>query len=160
MPDDTPPPSAPSAEFFLPTRNGRDDETIAAAILRETARMRQAGSFDTHALCWNPEELELLAMYAIDAKDRLSSRSAEDRSDTVRVGDVVQIDPTVDGHFAGCLLTVTEVKSWGVQGFVKVPASGEAYYRCPFGQIARVGRAEWVPDADAARTASPRESHE
>lgn len=65
----------------------------------------------------------------------------------VRVNDVVQIDGT-DPTLAYCFLTVTEVKSWGVQGFVKVPqppVSADAYYRVPFDRLAKIGVAEWAP---------------
>jgi hypothetical protein len=72
----------------------------------------------------------------------------------IRVGDVVQIDPVTmveGGFFAGCLMIVTEVKSWGVQGYIAVPAArgappGEAYYRATWEQVVRIGRAAWVAD--------------
>lgn len=64
---------------------------------------------------------------------------------TIEVGDVVQIAPAYDEWFGGCLLLVTEVKAWGVQGFVKIPGSGDAYYRAPFTAVFRIGRAEWTP---------------
>jgi hypothetical protein len=70
---------------------------------------------------------------------------------TISVGDVVQIDPSHDARFGGCFLLVTEVKSWGVQGFVAVPdkpSAGEAYYRVGFAKIVRIGRAEWAPAND------------
>lgn len=40
---------------------------------------------------------------------------------------------------AGCLLVVTDVKSWGVQGFVQIPQGGRAYYRLPTGTFERTG---------------------
>lgn len=64
----------------------------------------------------------------------------------VSVGDVVQIDGD-DPRFAYCYLTVTEVKTWGVQGYVQVPHSAhsaQAFYRCPFARLTRIGIAEWV----------------
>lgn len=67
--------------------------------------------------------------------------------ETIQVGDVVQIDPAHDPVFGACLLVVTEVKSWGVQGYVPIPkhpSSVEAYYRVPFDKIQRIGTAEWV----------------
>lgn len=144
------PPSALSAELFLPTRNGRDDETIAAAILRETARMRQAGSFDTHALCWNPEELELLAMFAVDAKARLSSRSAEDRSDTERL--LVE-------RLAGAVCAMIDRGALDARS-----EAGDAlldYASVTYGDERPIEsvRERYLPKR-AARTASPRESHE
>lgn len=68
-------------------------------------------------------------------------------------GDVVQLDPTQTDNtaFAGCFLTVEEVKTWGIQGFVQ--ALGEsrdsigsrAYYRAEWGTFMKIGKAEWVP---------------
>lgn len=70
-------------------------------------------------------------------------------------GDIVQIDPGHDVTFGGCLLMVTEVKSWGVQGFVAIPEKGggtpgEAYYRIEHGKYKRIGPAMWVPPPDPA----------
>ena len=63
----------------------------------------------------------------------------------IAVGDVVQIDPEHDPAFAACFLVVTELKTWGVMGYVRVPGhdGGDAYYRVPFEKIHRVGVAEW-----------------
>jgi hypothetical protein len=66
----------------------------------------------------------------------------------VDVHDVVQIDPAHDEVFGGCLLVVTEVKGWGVQGFVQVPGQGQAYYRVRTEACARVGRLHWTPAPD------------
>ena len=69
----------------------------------------------------------------------------------IEVGDVVQIDPEHDPIFGGHFLVVTELKSWGVQGYcqplterrdVSKP-DGLAYYRVTFDKIARIGKAEW-----------------
>lgn len=62
----------------------------------------------------------------------------------IEIGDVVQIDPQHDNRFGGCFMLVTEVKSWGYQGFVQIPASGQAYYRVPSAACVRIGRAEWA----------------
>jgi hypothetical protein len=64
-------------------------------------------------------------------------------------GDIVQIDPAHDpGRFGACLLVVTEVKSWGVQGYVQNAGSeGQAYYRVEFDSIESTGgKAQWVPE--------------
>jgi len=44
-------------------------ETIASRILEAVAGFRKKGQLDT-SLCWPAEELERLAMYAIDAKNK------------------------------------------------------------------------------------------
>jgi hypothetical protein len=67
----------------------------------------------------------------------------------IQVGSVVQIDPDHDPAFGACLLIVTEVKAWGVQGYVRIPSksatgSGDAYYRVAFDKVAYVGEAAWV----------------
>ncbi len=50
--------------------------TIAQEILAAVAGMRRSGAFAKGAsLCWDPAELESLAMFAIDAKRRPSMRS-------------------------------------------------------------------------------------
>ena len=66
---------------------------------------------------------------------------------TIEVGDVVQIDPTHDPQrFGGCFLVVTEIKSFGVQGYVTpFPNDGGlAYYRVAFNKIVYIGKAEWA----------------
>ena len=79
----------------------------------------------------------------------------------IQVNDIVQIDPAHDEVFGACYMLVTEVREWGYIGFVKVPGKGDqggdAYYRVPRENCARVGSAEWVqaPCADAD-TGEPR----
>lgn len=74
-----------------------------------------------------------------------------DEKDTERaaVNDVVQIDPDFDPVFGGCLMVVTEVRSWGYQGHIPVAQPpdggfGQVYYRAPFDRVVRIGKAEWV----------------
>lgn len=66
-------------------------------------------------------------------------------------GDVVQLDPvlTANPMFRGCMLVVSEVKPWGVQGYVQGlgengQMGGQAYYRAETGTFAFVGRSVWV----------------
>lgn len=67
--------------------------------------------------------------------------------DDISPGDVVQLDPEHhthhDGFWAGQLLIVTDVKSWGIQGYARVP-EGEAHYRAEHGTYLRVGAANWL----------------
>lgn len=70
---------------------------------------------------------------------------------SLEVGDIVQLDPveTANPSFAGCLMIVTDVKGWGVQGYVSVPAKVEpirAFYRASTGTFTKVGKAEWVQE--------------
>lgn len=70
----------------------------------------------------------------------------------IAVGDIVQLNPenTSNRAFAGCLLVVTEVKSWGVQGFVQAlgtreNAGGQAYYRAATGTFEKTnGKVVWT----------------
>jgi len=65
-----------------------------------------------------------------------------------RVGDVFQVDPAHDDVFGASFLTVTEPKSWGVQGFVHMPGAGDAYYRAPWAALVYIGTAEWSHATD------------
>lgn len=71
----------------------------------------------------------------------------------VNPGDVVQIDPERHPRFAACFATVDEVRGWGVTATVLVPASprpNEAPIRLEFGSFVKVGKAEWVRQAEGA----------
>ncbi len=66
-------------------------------------------------------------------------------------GMVVQLDPdtTANHMFAACFMIVTEVKSFGLQGYVQAlgengEAGGQAYYRAPWDTFHPIGMAEWV----------------
>lgn len=73
-------------------------------------------------------------------------------SEEVHVNEIVQLDPekTSNPMFRGCLMVVTEIKSWGVQGYVQslgqdLEMGGQAYFRAPFGTFERTGGvAPWV----------------
>jgi len=65
-------------------------------------------------------------------------------------GDVVQLCPasTRNQMFAACFLVVTEIKDWGVQGYVQGlgqdgKPGGQAYYRAHWEEIELVGQAVW-----------------
>jgi hypothetical protein len=56
--------------------------------------------------------------------------------------DIVQVNENCpDAEWVGCLVYVTEVKSWGIQGFIKVPVSGNIYIRFKNEQIDYIGEA-------------------
>ncbi len=47
----------------------------------------------------------------------------------IEVGDIVQVNPEKE-VFGGCMVVVTETKSWGVQGYVQsAGVSGQQYIR-------------------------------
>ena len=79
-----------------------------------------------------------------------------DPENPIEVGDVVQIAPDSDSSFRGCFMLVTEVKSWGAQGFVAMPQArgelpGEAYFRCKWAEMERIGKAMWLPAGEDDR---------
>lgn len=67
-------------------------------------------------------------------------------------GDIVQLDPHVckNSMFAGCFMVITEVKSWGAQGYVQSlgkngEPGGQAYYRATSSEMSKaLGKAQWV----------------
>lgn len=62
----------------------------------------------------------------------------------ISVNDVVQISP--DHDWSGCFVLVTEIKSWGIQGFVQIPLQGQAYIRLKHEDYERIGTAVFVPN--------------
>lgn len=69
----------------------------------------------------------------------------------VEVDDVVQLGPECENPaFRYCFMVVTELKSWGVQGYVQALGEtregpgGQAYYRAKFSEFEPVGRAVWI----------------
>lgn len=61
------------------------------------------------------------------------------------VNEIVQVRPDFD-TFGGCLVVVTEVKEWGVQGYVQsAGVLGQQYIRLKHADIARTGgKAVWI----------------
>jgi hypothetical protein len=66
-------------------------------------------------------------------------------------GDVVQLHPTEcrNPMFAGCMMVVTEPKSFGAQGYVQAlgedgKPGGQAYYRAKWDEMEFCGLAQWV----------------
>ena len=72
----------------------------------------------------------------------------------LKVGSVVQITPHgKHGGFGGQFLVVSEMKDWGVMGYVQCfhetdlrQMGGQAYYRIAFEDIAYIGQTEWIVD--------------
>ena len=63
----------------------------------------------------------------------------------VDVGDIVQVNPDLE-VFGACMVVVTEVKSWGIQGYVQnAGQEGQAYIRLKTEDFEPTGgRAVWV----------------
>ena len=72
---------------------------------------------------------------------------------------VVQIDPQnkTNPMFGGCFLIITEVKDWGVMGYVQslgedMKIGGQAYIRLKWEDIEPVGEATWMLDRQYAES--------
>jgi hypothetical protein len=62
----------------------------------------------------------------------------------IEVGDIVQVDPSKE-VFGACMVVVTEVKSWGIQGYVQsAGVEGQQYIRLNFDDFELTGgKAIW-----------------
>ena len=68
------------------------------------------------------------------------------------VGEIVQLNPETcrNPMLAGCMMTVTEPKSFGAQGYVQCTGEdgkmgGQAYYRATWDEMDRTGgMATWI----------------
>lgn len=63
----------------------------------------------------------------------------------MNIGDIVQVNPEKE-TFGGCMVVVTEVKSWGVQGYVQnAGVAGQAYIRLKTGDFEPTGgKTVWI----------------
>ena len=63
---------------------------------------------------------------------------------SIQIHDIVQVDPSQD-VFGGCMVVVTEIKSWGIQGYVQsAGVPGQQYIRLKTGEFEPTGgRAVW-----------------
>jgi len=62
-------------------------------------------------------------------------------------GDVVQINSSRPHEtFHACLMVVTEPKSFGAVGYVKIPGKGLAHFRCSFEEMEYIGKAHLVAE--------------
>ena len=63
----------------------------------------------------------------------------------IQVGDIVQVNPSVE-MFGGCMVVVTEPKSWGIQGYVQsAGVPGQQYIRLKTEDFEKTGgQAVWV----------------
>lgn len=66
----------------------------------------------------------------------------------VQVNDVIQLDPLYC-EWGPLLVIVTEVRTWGVQGFAMIPeergkAPSAMFIRVQNGRFVRIGAAEWI----------------
>lgn len=71
-------------------------------------------------------------------------------NENIKPGDVVQLIPEFENQMlAGCMVTVTEVKSFGCQGYVQCTGEngkmgGQAYIRPRWDEMEYVGQAPFI----------------
>ena len=63
----------------------------------------------------------------------------------IAIGDIVQVTPNKE-VFGACMVVVTELKSWGIQGYVQsAGVPGQQFIRLRFEDFERTGgKAVWV----------------
>jgi hypothetical protein len=72
--------------------------------------------------------------------------------ENLKKGDVVQLGPNViNPVFQYCFMVVTDIKSWGCQGYVQSlgkdgNTGGLAYYRAKHDEMQYVGKSVWFVD--------------
>ena len=73
--------------------------------------------------------------------------------DSIKMGMVVQLNPELckNPMLAGCMMIVTEPKSFGAQGYIQCTGQngeigGQAYYRATWNEMEFVGYAQFVID--------------
>lgn len=57
---------------------------------------------------------------------------------------IVQVNEKGQEGWIGCLVQVSEIKEWGVQGWVQIPASGQAYIRLKWDEVDYIGQAVMI----------------
>jgi hypothetical protein len=65
--------------------------------------------------------------------------------DEIKVGDIVQVSPDKE-MFGACMVVVTELKSFGIQGYVQsAGVNGQQYIRLKFDEFESTGgKAVWI----------------
>lgn len=66
-------------------------------------------------------------------------------NDEIKVGDIVQVNPDKE-MFGACMVVVSELKSFGIQGYVQsAGVNGQQYIRLKFDEFESTGgKAVWV----------------
>lgn len=63
----------------------------------------------------------------------------------IKENSVVQINENGPEGWIGCFVQVSEVKSWGIQGWVQIPEGGAAYIRLKEDTYDYIGTAIMIP---------------
>lgn len=80
----------------------------------------------------------------------------------LHIGDVVQLSPSTcrNPMFGACMMTISEPKSWGAQGYVQALGAdgkigGQAYYRATWEEMEIVGHAVFLIGSAAEEQDTP-----
>jgi len=67
----------------------------------------------------------------------------------LKVGDIVQVFPDIE-TFGGCMVVVTELKSFGIQGYVQsAGVPGQQYIRLKFDEYEPTGgKTVWIREQE------------
>lgn len=65
----------------------------------------------------------------------------------IKLNSIVQVNQNGKDSWVGCLIQVSEVKSWGVQGYVQLPNFERAYTRLTWDMIDYIGEAVMITNA-------------
>lgn len=65
-------------------------------------------------------------------------------NDKIEKNSVVQINEKGAEGWIGCLVQVSEVKTWGIQGYINIPMQGDAYIRLEWDKIDYIGQATLI----------------
>jgi len=65
--------------------------------------------------------------------------------ESINIGDIVQVNPEKE-MFGACMVVVTEIKAWGIQGYVQnAGVNGQAYIRLKTEDFEHTGgTAVWI----------------
>lgn len=73
-----------------------------------------------------------------------------DKSDALKVGDIVQANPETS-EWGPALVVISEIKSFGIQGYTHIPRGGDAFIRLSWADIEPTGgRVVWDHDKSDA----------
>ena len=59
----------------------------------------------------------------------------------IQVNSIIQVNENGQKRWISCLIQVSELKTWGIQGWAQIPMQGSAYIRLKWDQIDYIGEA-------------------
>ena len=68
----------------------------------------------------------------------------DNEMENVKENSIVQINENGGDGWVGCLVQVSELKTWGVQGWVQIPKGGQAHIRLRWDEIDHIGESALI----------------